>query len=79
MVNLCIWGYRELYCAFLYYVMMSMNSDFFKPASFPALIVWIYFFQVLSRIREILQQTFITKNKAKDGHDIAEAAARQVA
>ncbi|VDN83513.1 unnamed protein product [Brugia pahangi] len=33
--------------------------------------------EVLGRIREILQQTFITKNKAKDGHDIAEAAARQ--
>ncbi|VDN07204.1 unnamed protein product [Thelazia callipaeda] len=33
--------------------------------------------EILDRVRDILQQTSITKSRAKDGHDIADAAASQ--
>ncbi|VDK28557.1 unnamed protein product [Gongylonema pulchrum] len=33
--------------------------------------------EILARVREILQHTSVTKGKAMDGHDIADAAAKQ--
>lgn len=59
-------------------LMGKVPGSFCNDNNYPASIFDVGTLQVLAHIREILQHVFITKNQAKDGLDIAEAAARQV-